>query len=240
MFRGCLMFVFTLVFVTIFSFVAGYLMYMQLGKKTEVTMPSLVGLPLEDALDQITKNDLILKATRNVKTPQFREGTVVSQSPEALTQVKVGRDVILEVAVAVEKTKLPDLRGSEIKDVAFKLTAESLPVGIEAHAYHKSVEANRIIATNPDGGSDVPRGTQVDILVSLGPRPVAYVMPDLIGKTKDQVLAQFKETPYVIGSEEVKTSDPKQRNKIISQDPAPGKRLDAQAKITLKIGQWTQ
>lgn len=80
----------------------------------------------------------------------------------------------------------------------------------------------------------------MDILVSLGPRPVAYVMPDLIGKTKDQVLEQFKDTPYAIGTEEMKTSDPKHRNKIISQDPAPGKRLDAQAKITLKIGQWTQ
>ncbi len=240
MFRGCLMFIFTLIFVSIFSMVAGYLMYMQLGKKTTVQMPLLTGIPLEEAVNLIRKADLILADTKRVSAPQFREGTVVSQSPKALTQVKIGRDVSLEVAAAVEKTKLPDLRGSEIKDVPFKLTPEGLPVGIEAHAYHNSVAANRIIATNPEGNSDVPRGTQVDILVSLGPRPVAFVMPDLIGKTEDQVRTQFKDTPFSIGFNQEKTSNPAQRNKVIAQDPAPGKRLDSKATINLQIGQLIQ
>lgn len=240
MFRGCLMFIFTLVFVSIFSMVAGYLMYTQLAKKKTVTMPTLVGLPLEDAVALIREADLNMAVPKRVEAPQFREGTVVSQNPEALTEVKIGRDVILSVAAAVEKTKLPDLRGSELKDVAFKLTAESLPVGIEAHAYHGTVAANRIIATNPEGGSEVPKGTQVDILVSLGPRPVAYVMPDLIGKTRDQVQAQFEQSPFSIGFEQGPVTDPARRNKVISQDPAPGKRLDAQATIKLKIGQLIQ
>jgi len=240
MLRGCLMFIFTLVFISIFSMVAGYLMYMQLGRKTFVQMPLLTGRPLEEAVTEINSVGLNLVATKRVSVPQYREGTVVTQSPEALTQVKIGRNVSLEVAAAVEKTKLPELRGSEVKDVAFKLTAESLPVGIEAHAYHNSVEANRIIATNPEGGSEVPRGTQVDILVSLGPRPVAYVMPDLIGKTEDQVRSQFGDTPFSIGFNQERTSNPAQRNKVISQDPAPGKRLDAKATINLKIGQLIQ
>lgn len=240
MFRGCLMFVFTLVFVSIFSLVAGYLMYMQLGKKKTVSMPQLVGLPFEEAVGLIREANLSVAPPRKVKNPQYREGTVVTQSPEAFTQVKIGRDVNLDVATSVEKTQLPDLRGSEIKDVAFKLTAESLPVGMEAHAYHNTIEANRIIATNPEGGSEVPRGTQVDILVSLGPRPVAYVMPDLIGKTQEQVKNQFEQTPFAIGFEQEKTDDPSRRNKVISQDPAPGKRLDSQAAINLKIGQLTQ
>lgn len=240
MLRGCLMFVFTLVFVAIFAFMAGYLTYTQLGKKKTVSMPQLVGLPLEEAISQIRSNSLNVGPPRKVKNPQYREGTVVKQSPEAFTQVKIGRDVILEVAASVEKTQLPDLRGSDIKDVAFKLTAESLPVGMQAHTYHNSVAANHIIATNPEGGSEVPRGTQVDILVSLGPRPVAYVMPDLIGKTKEQVQAQFEQTPFSIGFEQEKTDDPSRRNKVVAQEPAPGKRLDSQATINLKIGQLTQ
>ena len=40
LFRGCLMFVFTLFFVAIFSMVTGYIMYTQIGRSTTMAMPT--------------------------------------------------------------------------------------------------------------------------------------------------------------------------------------------------------
>jgi serine/threonine-protein kinase len=230
------MFVFTLVFVAIFSMVAGYLMYTQLGKKKNVTMPSLIGLPQEEAVARINDAGLTLARINLVKDPQYREGTVVAQNPEALTQAKIGRGVILQIAASVEKTTLPDLKGSELKDISFKLASERLPIGIQAYAYHSKVETNRIIATNPAGGSLVPRDTQVDLLISRGPRPVSYVMPDLIGKTESQVRQKFDQSSFTLSFTHEETEDPGNRDKVITQDPAPGRKLEAQAVINLTIG----
>lgn len=240
MFRGCLMFVFTLVFVSIFSMVAGYIMYTQLGKKKVVTMPSLLGMPQEEAVSRIADTGLTLSRINLVKDARFREGTVVAQMPEAFTQAKIGRDVILYVAATVEKTTMPDLKGIDLKDVAFKLAAERLPVGIQAHAYHPAIEANHIIATNPTPGSEVPRDTQVDLLVSRGPRPLDYVMPDLIGMTEQQVRQKFEKSPFTLTFNREKTTQSAWKNKVMSQEPPPGEKLSAQAAVKLNIGIMTQ
>lgn len=234
------MFVFTLVFVSIFSMVAGYIMYTQLGKKKVVTMPSLLGMPQEEAVSRIADTGLTLSRINLVKDARFREGTVIDQSPEALAQAKVGRDVILYVAATVEKTTMPDLKGIELKDVAFKLASERLPVGIEAHAFHPSIEANRIIATNPTQGSEVPRDTLVNLLVSRGPRPVDYVMPDVIGMSEQQVRQKFEKSPFALTFNREKTADSAWRNKVMSQEPLPGKKLSAQAAVKLTIGITSQ
>ncbi|MBW7940107.1 MAG: hypothetical protein H3C63_15275, partial [Candidatus Omnitrophica bacterium] len=54
------MFVFTLVFVSIFSMVIGYIMYTPLGQKTVVPMPSLLGMPQEVAVSRIADAGLTL------------------------------------------------------------------------------------------------------------------------------------------------------------------------------------
>lgn len=235
-FRGCLMFVFTLFFVAVFSMVAGYFMYTRLAKKSVIDMPSLIGLPEEQAVEVINDAGLSLAKMVPERDARFREGTITRQSPEPFKPVKIGRQVVIYVAAAIEKTTVPDLRGTAQDGVAFRLAGEELPVGGLTTVYHSSVPAGQVISTNPSAGSEVPKQTPVDLLISLGPSPVDYVMPDLSGMTKDEVQKWFAATALKIEFENAPVTDSGSRNKVITQQPKPGSRLGAEDNISLSIG----
>jgi serine/threonine-protein kinase len=236
MFRGCLMFVFTLFFVSIFAMVAGYFMYTQLARKTTVDTPYLLGSSEQEAVEKINDARLTLLKMVPQKDVRFREGTVIDQNPKPFTKVKVGRKVTIYVAAALEKTKIPDLRGVARTDVGFKLANEKLVSGPESTAYHPVIEAGHLIATNPLAGSEVPTDTPVDVLLSRGPRPLAYVMPDVVGMSESQAKKKFEQLPNDVHFDHEKPADAGLRNKVMSQAPSPGSRLGPQTEIRLVIG----
>ncbi|MCG3199107.1 MAG: PASTA domain-containing protein [Candidatus Omnitrophica bacterium] len=230
MFRGCLMFVFTLVFTSIFALAAGYFVYTQFAMKKTVIMPSLLRMPYDEAMEKLNDADLKVAIERR-KDPNAPEGTVVYQNVAPLVEVKKGRTIILHVAEPLEKTTLPDLRGIEEREATFKLSAEKLPVGNISRTHHASVEEGRIIATSPPFGAEVARGTTVDLLVSQGPAPLAYVMPDVIGMTKSSAQSQFEKLPNEVG---LKNTGPGDR--VVAQSPPPGGKLKKEDRIELSIG----
>jgi hypothetical protein len=66
------------------------------GGPTHVNVPSVVGLTLSDAQNELTQD--VLRVTENVTDPK---GIVTAQSPPAGTEVKVGTLVILTIRPAV-------------------------------------------------------------------------------------------------------------------------------------------
>jgi len=236
MIRGCLMFVFTLVFVSIFGLVSGYFMYSQLGKKKTVTMPALVGLPDQDAVDLIGKVGLSVKMEKSLD-PEASPGTVIRQSVPALTTVKVGRTVLIIVAETPESVKVPELRGkSDIHKIVFDDLAGKLRLGNTVRTYHPTFEKRSVIATNPPAGNEVPVNSQVDLLVSFGPKPRSYVMPDLIGINEREAQVYFRDTKFVVNTKREPVEDQSRNNIIIGQNPPPESKLESGIQVELTVG----
>ncbi len=71
----------------------------------------------------------------------------------------------------------------------------------------------------------------VNLLVSLGPRPQSYLLPDLTGKSVEDVQRSLHEEGFQVL---IREGGPKQKMGMISaQEPSPGHRVSPRDSIVL-------
>jgi len=236
MLRGCLMFVFTMFFVSLFSLVAAYFTYTQIVRSDTVVMPSLLQMTQKEAVKAINKNGLNLSSIDTKIDNNYPPGTVVAQNPPPLTTVKLGRGVSISVAQRGEETTIPDLRGRKAADVGLQLGDDRLVVARIVKAYHPNQESDEVVATFPPAGARVAVNSGIDLLVSLGPRPVVYVMPDLSLQKERWVRERFSSLKNQILTERREVRSESLVGVVIDQEPKPGKRLSPGDSIKLVVG----
>jgi len=70
-----------------------------------------------------------------------------------------------------------------------------------------------------------------NLLVSLGPRPQSYLLPDLTGRHIEDVSRSLREEGFQV---RVREGGPKQRAGLVSaQEPTPGHRVSPRDSIVL-------
>jgi eukaryotic-like serine/threonine-protein kinase len=235
MIRGCLMFVFTLFFVSLFAFVAGYFTYTQIVRSQTVAMPSLLMKTEADALLAINEAGLKLSKIKAKLDHTHSAGTVLEQNPLPLTTVKLGRGVTIYVAKKGEVTTVPELRGDDEGNVRIEIGNQKLSVVRVARAYHPDLEVNKIIATYPPASAEVAADSGLELLVSRGQRPVIYVMPDLSLQKVDEARAMLGNPPSV-SVERQAVGSGSLIGVVIDQTPKPGEKWSGLQPVTLVVG----
>ena len=149
-------------------------------RRQSTPMPNLTGMPLPAAVIVLATRGL--KASAIVPTPsEARAGLVVGQQPAPFQQVTVGSAIVLNVSDEALVT-VPDLRGQTPQQAAGALRAEGLSPGRQSQAISTLEPPGRIIHTEPQGGSEEPRGSSVDYQIALAqplppPPPPVVVAP---------------------------------------------------------------
>lgn len=142
-----------------------------------VTVPSVIGMNLDQARQTATANGLILSVGAYQVTDEADEGEIISQDPAAGGQISRGNELNVTIATQRQTVAVPDLR-LRTEAQAFELLAQfNLAPGLRSEAYDVQVPATLIIGTSPRAGIEVARGTAVDYIVSLGPAPTAPPTP---------------------------------------------------------------
>ncbi len=137
-----------------------------------VELGELVGMSRQEAEAAIT--DLGLNPVVEETESDEAEGTVLSQQPNA-GQVPQGSDVTIAVAIprAVETTTVPaNLAGMTEAQAQEALGAAGLNASANRQTQASDTwPAGTVIGSDPRGGSEVPEGTEVSLIVSTGPGP---------------------------------------------------------------------
>lgn len=132
----------------------------------------------EEAAAETTLKDAGLKVEKESKeTSDKEEGTVVSQDPSADNRVQRGFPVTITVAEAPATVAIPDLTGLGVQEAEARLSGAGLVLGQQGEAYSDSVAAGLIMNQGSAVGTEVERGSTVDVTISLGPEPVAAPAP---------------------------------------------------------------
>jgi beta-lactam-binding protein with PASTA domain/tRNA A-37 threonylcarbamoyl transferase component Bud32 len=128
---------------------------------------------------------------------------------------------------------VPGLIGLDVP-AATALAAESdLQAAISAEAFSETVAAGLVIDTDPTPGSEVSPGTQIDLIVSLGPE--RFDVPELAGLNLEQAEAAIAEAQLALGDVRRSYDDVVSRGLVISSDPAPGTALKADTPVSLVV-----
>jgi len=142
-----------------------------------VEVPGVVGLSQEDAQQAIEDARLVVGFVGQEASDQ-PEGTVISQDPEAETEVEEGSAVNIVVSSGPETVAVPNVVCDPADDARAEIEGRELLYQEEGDEFSASCEAGTVARQDPEGGAEVGPGSTVRVWISLGPSPEPSPSPE--------------------------------------------------------------
>jgi serine/threonine-protein kinase len=198
----------------------------------ETTMPNLVGKNVSEANGMLRGRGLVLRVADRVYS-DAPINVVVRQTPTAGLLMKVSQQAHVVLSLGQRQLEIPLLEGNSLRASRIELLRAGLQIGevSEVTMPDEPVDTVVLQTPRPGAGAATPR---VDVLVSQGPRDVAYVMPHLVGlseidaQRRLDVVGLHRKVNYVTAPQWPHAS-------VIDQSPLAGSRVSASATIELTI-----
>ncbi len=149
-----------------------------IGSSTKVPVPELRDKTQADATQILTDAGLKAKV-ESVKDDTKSAGIVVDQSPKSPTRISKGSTVTLKVSSGAPPVDVPDVVGRDRTAARDLLEGKNFRV-VENPNANDNVPVDRVIAQDPKGGSQAPKGSTVTLTVSTGREQVQ--VPNVVGR----------------------------------------------------------
>src|SRR5205814_439285 len=197
----------------------------------EVTMPNLVGLNVSEASRILQSRGLVLRVADRIYSDQ-PINAVVRQTPPSGLLMKVSQQAHVVLSLGQRQLQIPLLEGNSLRASRIELLRAGLQVGeVSGVTVPTPVDTVMIQNPKPGAGAATPR---VDVLVSQGPRELAYVMPHLTGMNEIEAqhrldIAQMRRKVNYV------TAPQWPHGAVIDQSPMSGTRVPASSTIELTV-----
>jgi beta-lactam-binding protein with PASTA domain len=199
----------------------------------EVQVPEVTGQSEVEAERVLASEGLKLSKISEQWSPDVPRGFVISQDPTAGGVVKRGRRISVIVSLGAQGTSVPILEGVTARQATLLLEGSGLRSGRIAKVYTDEASKDVVVASDPPGETLVEQGTVVNLLVSLGPRPQNYLLPDLTGKDAQEIARNLREEGFQV---HLREGGPRQKSGLVSaQEPSPGHRISSRDSIVLFV-----
>jgi serine/threonine-protein kinase len=149
--------------------VGGFFFYLNQGPP-EVRVPDIEGKMLAQARQMLQERGLTALEER-VFSDKAPLDTVIACDPEPGRKVKQGRVVKLTVSNGAELVRVPDVTGMALNAAKDLLMKQGFKVGEVTQQYHEVAAQGEVISQSVRVDEAVPKGTEVALFVSKGPKP---------------------------------------------------------------------
>ena len=185
-----------------------------------ITVPSLVGKPVEVA--QRTLKEMNLKISIDeIASDEIPAGQVISQTPVAGANVKAQRIIHLTVSKGGAAILIPDLKGLTLEQAKDRLSKLELTLGAIENGNDPSELSDVIISQSPQVSTKVNKGTRVNIVINV---KQAASVPKLVGMSLEEAEKALAAAHMTLGkvssTDGTASVDPDAI--IVSQNPAGG------------------
>jgi serine/threonine-protein kinase len=148
------------------------------------------------------------------------KGIVMSTDPGAGAEVRRGTDVKVTVSKGPERYAVPNVVNKSAAEARDQLTAAKLTVGTSKEAFDEKVAAGLVVSVDPKVGTQLKRGSKVNIVVSKGRQPIAVT--DFTNKPASAAVDALSKAGLEVDATEQANSDTVPKGNVISQSPAGG------------------
>ncbi len=170
-----------------------------------VSVPDLKGMNIQKVNDFLRTKNLSFKiADSSVYLLDQKPGTIVEQDPQPDEKVKQGRTIYLTITrSSAPMVKVPALKDVSLRQAEAILAASGLRMGEQI--FKPDLAKNAVLSMMINGrdlkaGTDVPKGSAIDLIVGDGLGNTIVTVPSLIGLTYDEALFVLKGSSLNIGS----------------------------------------
>jgi serine/threonine-protein kinase len=128
-------------------------------------IPNVKNLSLQRAEELLKENSLVLGTVREVFDTVVTQGLTISATPAVGTSVRRNTAVDLIVSKGIEQIPLTSYLGKSSDQALNELTAAGFDV-TPTYAFSDTVPIGMVISQTPNGGTNLPKGTKIALVVS--------------------------------------------------------------------------
>jgi serine/threonine-protein kinase len=149
----------------------GFTLILQRSAPGEAVVPKVEGLDQAAAEILLRHSGLEVSIEGQRPSDSVEEGKVIEANPPAGNKVKQGRIVRLLVSQGSVWTNVPDIREMSERRARSVLQEKSLFLGQVRRVFHTALPEGFVIAQLPAPGTRVSENSEVQAVISKGPRP---------------------------------------------------------------------
>jgi len=231
-----------------------------MGERSIAPLPNVIGMDEASALEEIRSAGLNAQVMYE-PSATVPAGYIIDQLPNQSTYANMKKSgkgkmwaaiaaalLVLGLALAGffmlggmdlfarEKVEVPDVVGMTEAEAVAALEEAGLEIGTisDKEATEEFTEPGTVIATKPEAGDEVAKGSKVDLDVVIDPSKVRADVPKVIGMTAEEATTALEAAGFIVASEFVATN--KFAEGIVAeQSPAGGTRSHKEAQVTIRI-----
>lgn len=159
-------------FVTLFLFIVftiiSYYTIQTFIRGSEVEVPNLTNLTLEQALETLKPLNLSMKLEKKDFSNFVEEGKISSQYPNPATKAKTGSVIKVVLSKGSIMVRIPNVVGEDVFNAGVKIRNAELNIGAVSEIYSSDVKKDVVIAQDPPANTGAKREQDVSLLISLG------------------------------------------------------------------------
>lgn len=150
-----------------------------------ITVPNLTGLTQDEVDDVVSSRRLNYEVIDSIFADEMPRGTVVKQNPRPSSKVKVRRTIFVTMnAINPEKVTMPNLVSLSDRQAILALENAGLELG--EISYQPDFAVNSVLQQNLNGsvikeGTQIEKGTKIDLILGMGLSNETTTVPDLTG-----------------------------------------------------------
>jgi beta-lactam-binding protein with PASTA domain len=219
----------------------------------EVTIPKLVGMSPYEAERAGAASGLQVVVERQFYSANIPEGKIMTQIPLPGAKVRRGWSIRVAQSLGPQRVAIPDVTGGSERVAELNIRRRGLSLGSIAHVNLPDALLDRVISQSPPANASGVSAPKISLLISDGPSPPTYVMPNLTGQPLGSAMLALVDAGVKLGKVSVlppssspfdpqgapvapaAASAPSAASMIVTQTPLPGQKIEAGSAVTFEV-----
>jgi eukaryotic-like serine/threonine-protein kinase len=202
----------------------------------EVTVPDVVGSGALKAQQILRGRGVGMKIEDRIYS-NLPLDAVVRQSPPPNMRVKVGQNAHVVLSLGPQKVTIPQLEDRSLRAAQVELLRGGMQLGEVSSAYLPGGAEDTVIQQDPAPGTTDVTSPHVNLFVSLGSWPAAYVMPELVGLPVAEAESKLNAAGLKVAKLTPSPVPEAAHGAVVGQAPSRGQRVDANTPVELQVAE---
>ena len=199
-------------------------------------VPDIRGYTVEQAENLPgVKGIFTIEVLGSKPSTQYEPGQIMEQDPAKDHTRKNNLTIKVYLCAEEQKYYMPNLIGYDSREA--KLLLDNMDIELNVtfkETYDDQVPAGQVISTTPASDSELKKGNNVLVFVSLGKETKPVTVPSFIGMTLENAIAKAQELGLAVGGTTYQTSDVTV-GKVIDQSLAVNSTVEEDTAISFTV-----
>jgi eukaryotic-like serine/threonine-protein kinase len=201
------------------------------GGKLQVEVPALENIQLVQARKLCQEAGLVLTVRGETYNDAVPADHILKQEPDPDIVVKQGRKVYVLVSLGPEIVNVPRVEGLTLRQAEILIERSRLLVKEVSRSSDASVGRDRVLQIDPSGGTALPKGAGVSLVVSDGVPRVE--VPSVIDKTFEEASQIIESLGLKVGSVTYKYNRFIPQGRVLDQSPLERAIVEEETSVNL-------